>query len=66
MAKEGWAVCRHEAGGVPEVILAFDDHAKCMAALIKKRNEVPDTERWKFMMLPTDKKGNGLLPPGVR
>lgn len=66
MPKPEFAVCRHQAGGVPEVIEAFVERDKCMTALIKKRASVPETERWKYLMLPLDKKGNGLLPPGVK
>jgi hypothetical protein len=65
MAKEGWGVCRHTAGDIPQVLEAFEDRDKCMAALIKKRAAMPETEKWKYLMLPLDKKGNGLLPPGV-
>lgn len=66
MAKDAWGVARYESGGVPEILETFADRMKCMAALIKKREGVPETERWKFLMLPLDNKGRGLLPPGVR
>lgn len=65
MSKDDWGVCRHVAGDIPQVLEAFADRDKCMTALIKKRASMPEGEKWKYLMLPLDKKGNGLLPPGV-
>lgn len=66
MAKNEWGVCRYVAGSVPEVLEAFVDRQKCANALVKRRETLTGDEKWEYMMLPLDRKGNGLLPPGVK